>query len=64
MRWKIFTEATTPALSYLGLAGEKGAAKAQAPGSFQRSLLDALFTIDEEQLKDGARIQDSASGSI
>jgi hydroxyethylthiazole kinase-like sugar kinase family protein len=39
-------------------------AEAQAPGSFQRSLLDALFTIDEEQLKDGARIQGSALGSI
>jgi len=39
-------------------------AEAQAPGSFQRRLLDALFTIDEEQLKDGARIQGSALGSI
>ena len=57
-------EATTTALAYFGLAGEKGAAKAQAPGSFQMSLLDALFTIDEEQLKDGAKIQGSMSGSI
>lgn len=52
-------EAATTALAYFGLAGEKGAVKAQAPGSFQMSLLDALFTIDEEQLKGGAKIQGS-----
>ena len=49
--------ATATALAYYGLAGEKGAVKAQAPGSFQVGMLDALFTIDEEQLKDGAKIQ-------
>jgi hydroxyethylthiazole kinase len=49
-------QATTTALAYYGLAGEKAATRAQAPGSFQIDLLDALFTIDEKQLKQGARI--------
>ncbi len=50
-------EATTTALAYFGLAGEKAADNAQAPGSFQVALLDALFTIDENQLEEGAKIK-------
>ena len=50
-------DAAAFALAYFGLAGELGAAKANAPGSFQVALLDALYTIDEKQLKEGARIQ-------
>jgi hydroxyethylthiazole kinase len=48
--------ATATALAYFGLAGEKAAEKAQAPGSFQMGMLDALYTIDETQLKKGAKI--------
>jgi len=50
-------EATTTALAYFGLAGEKAAAHSSAPGSFQIALLDALYTIDGEQLEEGARIE-------
>jgi hydroxyethylthiazole kinase len=50
-------EAATTGLAYFGLAGEKAASKAQAPGSFQIALLDALYTIDEKQLEEGAKIQ-------
>jgi hydroxyethylthiazole kinase len=50
-------EAATTALSYFGLAGEKAAAKAFGPGSFQIALLDALYGIKEEELRSGARIQ-------
>jgi len=50
-------DATTTALAYFGLAGEKAASKAKAPGSFQIAMLDALYTIDEEALKKGAKIQ-------
>jgi hydroxyethylthiazole kinase len=50
-------EASATALAYFGLAGEKAATLAQAPGSFQIALLDALYTIDQETLKEGARIQ-------
>ena len=50
-------EATTTALAYFGLAGEKAAAHAKTPGTYQISLLDALFSIDEEELRKGARIE-------
>jgi len=36
-------EAATTGLSYFGLAGEKAAAQAVGPGSFQIALLDALY---------------------
>ncbi|UCC41787.1 MAG: hydroxyethylthiazole kinase [Candidatus Aminicenantes bacterium] len=49
-------EATTTALAYFGLAGEKAAVEAHAPGSFQIAILDALYTIDEKQMKEGAKI--------
>ena len=48
--------ATATALAYYGLAGEKGAVVAEAPGSFQIALLDALYLIDETQLKKGSKI--------
>ena len=49
-------EATTTALSYLGLAGELAAVGAHGPGHFQMSLFDALYAMDEKQLEEGARI--------
>lgn len=49
-------EATTTALAYFGLAGEKAAIKAKTPGSFQIAMLDALYTIDEKQMEEGAKI--------
>jgi len=50
-------EATTTALSYFGLAGEKAAEKAKAPGSFQVAILDALFSINENSMREGAKIR-------
>jgi len=50
-------DAATTALAYFGLTGEKGANHAEAPGSFQTAILDALYTIDGEQLEKGAKIQ-------
>jgi hydroxyethylthiazole kinase len=50
-------EAATTGLSYFGLAGEKAAARASGPGSFQIALLDALYEMKEEELREGARIQ-------
>ncbi len=49
--------ATTTALAYFGLVGEKAAAKARSPGSFQIAMLDALYTIDEKQMEEGAKIR-------
>lgn len=50
-------EATTTGLAYFGLTGEKAALKAKAPGSFQIAMLDALYTMDEKELREGAKIR-------
>ena len=50
-------EAATTALAYFGLAGEKAAVHTRAPGSYQISLLDALFSIDEKELEKGVKIE-------
>jgi len=49
-------QAAATSLAYFGLAGEKAAAGAAAPGSFQIALLDALFLLNPEELATGARI--------
>jgi hydroxyethylthiazole kinase len=49
--------AATTGLAYFGLAGEKAAAYTKSPGTYQISLLDALFSIDEEELRKGAKIE-------
>jgi hydroxyethylthiazole kinase len=48
--------AAATALAYFGLAGEVAAQTAAAPGSFMIGMLDALYTISPEQLRDGCRI--------
>jgi hydroxyethylthiazole kinase len=48
--------ATTGAFAFYGLAGEIAARTARAPGSFQIAFLDALYTIDEEELRAGLKI--------
>jgi hydroxyethylthiazole kinase len=54
--------AAASALAYFGLAGEKAAETAVAPGSYQIALLDALYTIDPEALEQGARIVGGQDG--
>ena len=48
--------ATATALAFFGLAGEKAAQKASAPGSYQVALLDALFELTPEELRQGCKI--------
>jgi hydroxyethylthiazole kinase len=48
--------ATATALAYFGLAGETAGRTAAAPGSFMIHLLDALYTISPEQLREGCKI--------
>jgi hydroxyethylthiazole kinase len=50
-------EAAATGLAYFGLAGEKAAAKAAGPGSFQIALLDSLSAMTGEELRAGAKIQ-------
>jgi hydroxyethylthiazole kinase len=52
-------KAATTGLSYFGLAGEKAAAKTSSPGTFQITLLDALYEMKEEEMRAGARIEGS-----
>lgn len=47
--------AAATALAYFGLAGEVASESASAPGSFMIAMLDALYTITPEQLKNGGR---------
>ncbi|MFQ5443470.1 MAG: hydroxyethylthiazole kinase [Nitrospinales bacterium] len=50
--------ATAASLAFLGLAGEKAAEKAAAPGSFKSALIDALYTITPADLAIGARFKE------
>ena len=48
--------ATATGLAYLGLAGEIAGKNTSAPGSFMIKMIDALYTITPETLKDGCKI--------
>jgi len=50
-------DATATALAYFGLAGERAAVHSNGPGSFQIALLDTLFNMDGDTLRNGARIE-------
>ncbi len=49
--------AVATALAFFGLAGEKAAGRASAPGSFQVALLDELYSITPEELASRARFE-------
>jgi hydroxyethylthiazole kinase len=49
-------DATVAALASYGLAGERAAAAAQGPGSFQPAFLDALHGLTPESARLGARV--------
>ena len=49
--------ATATALAFFGLAGEIAAQRASAPGTFMIQMIDALYTITPEKLREGCKIQ-------
>ena len=49
--------AAATALAYFGLAGEVAGEKASAPGSFMIQMIDALYAITPEKLREGCRIE-------
>lgn len=49
--------ATVTALAYFGLSGEIAGERASAPGSFMIRILDALYTITPDQLKEACKIE-------
>ena len=50
-------EAASHALAILGVAGELAAEEASGPASFRMSLIDRLYSLDQDSLEAGARIQ-------
>ncbi len=50
-------EAASHALAIVGLAGELAAEEASGPASFRMSLIDRLYSLDQDSLEAGARIQ-------
>ena len=54
--------AAASALAFLGLAGERAAETALAPGSFQYTLLDALYLLTPEELTAEARVTEMYAG--
>ena len=51
--------ATATALAFFGLAGEVAGQAAPAPGSFMIQLIDALYTITPDELRNGCRIEEN-----
>jgi len=49
--------AAATALAFFGLAGEEAARTVSAPGSYMIALLDTLYTITPEHLKNGSRLE-------
>lgn len=49
-------EAAVHALVIMGVAGEKAAERATAPGSYRAALIDCLYLLDEASLLEAARI--------
>lgn len=55
-----YTLATTAALACYGLAAERAARRAKAPGSFRSALLDALYRLTPAQVRLGTKVIDLA----
>jgi len=49
--------ATATALAYFGLAGQVAGKNASAPGNFMIQMIDALYTITPQDLKEGCKIE-------
>ncbi len=52
-----YLKATASALAYFGVAGELAARKAIAPGSFMIRLIDELYSVTPDELKQYAKIE-------
>ena len=50
-------DAALAALVWFGVAGERAAANATGPGSFQPLFLDALYALTTSQISDAARVK-------
>jgi hydroxyethylthiazole kinase len=48
--------AATAALACYGLAAQRAARRAKAPGSFRAALLDAIYQLTPAQIKAGVKV--------
>ena len=53
---KDYLIAAAAALACYGLAAQRAARRAKAPGTFRAALLDALYQLTPSQVKTGTRI--------
>jgi len=49
--------AAASAISFFGLAGEQAALRAEGPGTFKLALLDTLFSLTSDQMRNGIKIK-------
>jgi hydroxyethylthiazole kinase len=54
--------ATVGAIAFLGLAGEQAALQAKGPGTFKTTLLDILFTLTPEEMRQGIKLREETIG--
>jgi hydroxyethylthiazole kinase len=55
-------EATVAAIAFFGLAGEQAALQAKGPGTFKTTLLDILFTLTPEEMRQGVKLREEGLG--
>lgn len=54
--------ATTGAVAFFGLAGERAALQAKGPATFKTALFDILFTISPEEIGEGIKLREESIG--
>jgi len=54
--------ATVGAIAFFGLAGEQAALQAKGPGTFKTALLDILFTLTPEEMRQGIKLREETPG--
>ena len=51
-------QAVLAAVAVMGIAGELGAENSRGPGSFQIAFLDALYDLQEEEIRNRLRLRE------
>jgi len=54
--------AAVGAIAFFGLAGEQAALQAKGPGTFKTTLLDILFTLTPEEMRQGIKLREETLG--
>jgi hydroxyethylthiazole kinase len=54
--------ATVGAIAFFGLAGEQAGFQAKGPGTFKAILLDILFTLTPEEMRQGIKLREETLG--